>query len=104
MLKRASVLPPLLACLFLASLKNMSNVVLSFAKLEFSPGAELLEGLAAEALKKIRSFSPQVREGVWWRRGWGQGVCGGGLWQVCSNWNMGGGGSAKVPFWRRAGA
>jgi hypothetical protein len=35
--------------------------VLAFAKLEFDPGDELLEGLAGEALRKIATFSPQAR-------------------------------------------
>jgi len=49
----------------------MSNAVLAFAKLEFHPGDAVLEGLAAEALRKIRTFSPQVGGVVWGIVGWG---------------------------------
>lgn len=34
--------------------------MLAFAKLEFDPGDEVLEGLAGEALLKITTFSPQA--------------------------------------------
>lgn len=57
--------PPPIPCLCASSPacrrpQNISNTVLALAKLEFDPGDELLEGLSSEALRKIKSFTPQV--------------------------------------------
>ena len=49
--------------------QNISNAILAFAKLEWAPGAAVLEGLAAEALAKIRTFSPQAWFGYFWAQG-----------------------------------
>lgn len=39
--------------------QNMSNTLLAYAKLEHHPG-HLMEVMAAEALRKLDSFTPQV--------------------------------------------
>ena len=39
--------------------QNMSNTLLAFAKLEHHPG-HLMEVMAAEALRKLDTFTPQV--------------------------------------------
>ena len=40
--------------------QNISNTLLAYAKLEHHPG-HLMEVMAAEALRKLESFTPQVR-------------------------------------------
>ena len=40
--------------------QNMSNTLLAYAKLEHHPG-HLMEVMAAEALRKLDQFTPQVR-------------------------------------------
>lgn len=39
--------------------QNMSNTLLAYAKLEHHPG-HLMEVMAAEALRKLETFTPQV--------------------------------------------
>ncbi len=40
--------------------QNMSNTLLAYAKLEHHPG-HLMEVMAAEALRKLETFTPQVQ-------------------------------------------
>lgn len=40
--------------------QHLSNTLLGAAKLEWDPGAEFLDALAQEALKKLESFTAQV--------------------------------------------
>jgi hypothetical protein len=40
--------------------QNMSNTLLAYAKLEHHPG-HLMEVMAAEALRKLDTFTPQVQ-------------------------------------------
>ena len=40
--------------------QNISNAIIAFAKLEFRPEDDVLVALAADAVSKIHTFTPQV--------------------------------------------
>lgn len=44
--------------------QHLSNTLLGAAKLEWDPGADFLDSLAQEALKKLESFTAQVNHNV----------------------------------------
>lgn len=43
--------------------QNISNTIIAFAKLEFRPEDDVLVALAADAVSKINTFTPQVKAG-----------------------------------------
>ena len=49
--------------------RNISNACWGFAKMGFSPAIQVMEALAAEAVKKVSGFNPQNFGNLLWA--WG---------------------------------